>query len=121
MNSQSEKVKGAEKIFNMVLPTIYPMITKVEIERTPELFRMGNSDYTVSIYTDLPNTITDKDYWENEYWFKDGGSDGILLDYHYMNDVIIPQLLKYVGMTDREFSRDVELYNVDGGHILSTR
>jgi len=121
MDNQSEKVKGAEKAFNMILPTIYPMITKVEIERTPELFRMGNPDYTVAIYTDLPSTITDEDYWDNEYWFKDGGSDGILLDYHYMNDVIIPQLLKYVGMDDMNFSRNVEIYNIDGQHILSTK
>lgn len=117
MNSLTERVEIVEKILNSLLPKMYPIITKVEVEIMPELFRMGNADYTVSIYTTLPTTIKGGDnYWDSENWETDE-----VFDYPYLNDVVIPQLLKYVGFTDERFSRELEIYDVEGNHIASTK
>jgi hypothetical protein len=117
MNSPTERAEMIEKILNTLLPGIYPIITKVEVERMSELFRMGNPDYTVSIYTTLPNTIKGGDnYWDRENWKTDE-----VFDYPWLNDVDIPQILKYVGITDNEFSRELEIYDVEGNHIASTK
>ena len=110
MNNIDRKISGVEKLLNQVLPTIYPYITDVKIvKQDNELF----PDYDLIIHTNLPNTVTKDDFWDNEYW-----ETHPLFDYHYMNDVIIPELLEYFSITDMDFLRVINIYNIDGELIV---
>jgi hypothetical protein len=106
MNNIDRKISGVEKLFNEVLPTIYPQITNIEIVKK---YTNEYPDYDLIIDTDLPNTVTKDDYWDNEFW-----ETNQMFDYHYMNDVIIPELLEYFSITDRQFERTLRIYNIDG-------
>lgn len=111
MSNIDRKISGVEKLLNQVLPTIYPYITDVKIvKQDNELF----PDYDLIIQTNLPNTVTKVDYWDNKYW-----ETHPLFDYHYMNDVIIPELLEYFSITDRQFERTLRIYNIDGRLVIT--
>lgn len=110
MSNIDRKISGVEKLFKQVLPTIYPNITDVKIvKQDNELF----PDYNLIIQTNLPNTVTEDDFWDNKYW-----ETHPLFDYHYMNDVIIPELLEYFSITDMDFLRVINIYNIDGELIV---
>ena len=112
MNNIDRKISGVEKLFRQILPTIYPDITEINIvKQDNELF----PDYDLIIHTNLPNTVTKDDFWDNEYW-----ETNQLFDYHYMNDVIIPELLEYFSIKDAEFDRRVKIYNIINGLIITT-
>lgn len=111
MSNIDRKISGVEKLFKQVLPTIYPNITDVKIvKQDNELF----PDYNLIIQTNLPNTVTEDDFWDNKYW-----ETHPLFDYHYMNDVIIPELLEYFSITDRQFERTLRIYNIDGRLVIT--
>ena len=112
MNNIDRKISGVEKLFNEVLPTIYPQITNIEIVKK---YTNEYPDYDLIIDTDLPNTVTKDDYWDNEFW-----ETNQMFDYHYMNDVIMPELLEYFSIKDVEFDRRVKIYNVDKELIITT-
>lgn len=121
MKNEKKVISAINKLFNSVLPTIYPMITSVEVVENPPQDKMSGEDYTVMVNTTIPNTVTAENYWEWENWFSDeSNNDGVVLDYLWMNDIIIPDLLKYVSLTDIGFSRNVEVYNIDGELIVTT-
>ena len=112
MGNIDRKISGVEKLFRQILPTIYPDITEINIvKQDNELF----PDYDLIIHTNLPNTVTKDDFWDNEYW-----ETNQLFDYHYMNDVVMPELLEYFSIKDREFNRLVHIYNKDNKHIISS-
>jgi hypothetical protein len=111
MNNIDRKISGVEKLFNEVLPTIYPQITNIEIVKK---YTNEYPDYDLIIDTDLPNTVTKDDYWDNEFW-----ETNQMFDYHYMNDVIMPELLEYFSIKDAEFDRQVKIYNVDKELIIT--
>jgi len=111
MNNIDRKISGAEKLFNEVLPTIYPQITNIEIVKK---YTNEYPDYDLIIDTDLPNTVTKDDYWDNEFW-----ETNQMFNYHYMNDVIMPELLEYFSIKDAEFDRRVKIYNVDKELIIT--
>ncbi len=112
MNTIDNKIKGVEKLFNKILPTIYPQITNIRIEK-------NNNDkevyYDIIIETNIPNTVTQYNYWDTEFW-----DTNQMFDYHYMNDVVMPELLEYFSIKDREFNRLVHIYNKDNKHIISS-
>ena len=116
MKLSETQLNAVEKLFNNVLLKIYPMVNNIDIER-PLLD--GDDEYIVNFYTSIPETVTEKNYWEEHHWFNEYG-EGILFDFHYMNDVIIPKFLKYFGISDRNFNREIRVYNINGGLILST-
>ena len=111
MNNIDRKISGVEKLFNEVLPTIYPQITNREIVKK---YTNKYPDYDIIIDTNLPNTVTKDDYWDNEFW-----ETNQMFDYHYMNDVIMPELLEYFSIKDAEFDRQVKIYNVDKELIIT--
>jgi hypothetical protein len=111
MNNIDRKISGVEKLFNEILPTIYPQITNIEIVKK---YTNEYPDYDLIIDTDLPNTVTKDDYWDNEFW-----ETNQMFDYHYMNDVIMPELLEYFSIKDAEFDRQVKIYNVDKELIIT--
>ena len=111
MNNIDRKISGVEKLFNEILPTIYPQITNIEIVKK---YTNEYPDYDLIIDTDLPNTVTKDDYWDNEFW-----ETNQMFDYHYMNDVIMPELLEYFSIKDAEFDRRVKIYNVDKELIIT--
>jgi hypothetical protein len=111
MNNIDRKISGVEKLFNEVLPTIYPQITNIEIVKK---YTNEYPDYDIIIDTNLPNTVTEDDYWDNEFW-----ETNQMFDYHYMNDVIMPELLEYFSIKDAEFDRQVKIYNVDKELIIT--
>ena len=111
MNNIDRKISGVEKLFNEVLPTIYPQITNIEIVKK---YTNEYPDYDIIIDTNLPNTVTKDDYWDNEFW-----ETNQMFDYHYMNDVIMPELLEYFSIKDAEFDRQVKIYNVDKELIIT--
>ena len=111
MNNIDRKISGVEKLFNEVLPTIYPQITNIEIVKK---YTNEYPDYDLIIDTDLPNTVTKDDYWDNEFW-----ETNQMFDYHYMNDVIMPELLEYFSIKDAEFDRRVKIYNIDKELIIT--
>ncbi len=111
MNNIDRKISGVEKLFNEVLPTIYPQITNIEIVKK---YTNKYPDYDIIIDTNLPNTVTEDDYWDNEFW-----ETNQMFDYHYMNDVIMPELLEYFSIKDAEFDRQVKIYNVDKELIIT--
>ena len=113
MSSIDRKISGVEKLFKQILPTIYPNITDIDIEEKFDSDQ--DSLFYLNINTDLPNTVTKDNFWDNEYWETHN-----LFDYHYMNDVIIPELLEYFSITNREFLRIVRIYNADGELIIYT-
>jgi hypothetical protein len=121
MSNIDRKLIGVEKLFNEILPTIYPHITNIEIVKK---YTNEYPDYDLIIDTDLPNTITKDDYWDNEFWrtknFERTANRYHLFDYHYMNDVIIPELLEYFSIKDAEFDRQVKIYNIDKELIITT-
>ena len=113
MNNIDRKISGVEKLFNEVLPTIYPHITNIQIlKNDTDGYRYP--EYDLIIDTDLPNTITKDEYWDNEFW-----ETNQMFDYHYMNDVIMPELLEYFSIKDAEFDRRVKIYNVDKELIIT--
>jgi hypothetical protein len=112
MNNIDRKISGVEKLFNEVLPTIYPQITNIEIVKK---YTNEYPDYDLIIDTDLPNTVTKDDYWDNEFW-----ETNQMFDYHYMNDVIMPELLEYFSIKDAEFDRQIKIYNIINGLIITT-
>ena len=116
MYLETNQLNAIEKLFDKILLKIYPMINNIDIERP---FMDGNDKYIMNFHTSLPETVTKKNYWESNHWFNEYG-DGILFDYAYMNDVIIPKLLKYFNLTDRGFNREIRIYNINGDLILST-
>ena len=122
MSNIDRKLIGVEKLFNEVLPTIYPHITNIKISKN-DTDGYRYPDYDLIIDTDLPNTITKDDYWDNEFWstknFERTANRYHLFDYHYMNDVIIPELLEYFSIKDAEFDRRVKIYNVDKELIIT--
>ena len=111
MNNIDRKISGVEKLFNEILPTIYPQITNIEIVKK---YTNEYPDYDLIIDTNLPNTVTKDDYWDNEFW-----ETNQMFDYHYMNDVIMPELLEYFSIKDAEFDRQVKIYNVDKELIIT--
>ena len=111
MNNIDRKISGVEKLFNEILPTIYPQITNIEIVKK---YTNEYPDYDLIIDTDLPNTVTKDDYWDNEFW-----ETNQMFDYHYMNDVIMPELLEYFSIKDAEFDRQVKIYNIDKELIIT--
>ena len=111
MNNIDRKISGVEKLFNEILPTIYPQITNIEIVKK---YTNEYPDYDIIIDTNLPNTVTKDDYWDNEFW-----ETNQMFDYHYMNDVIMPELLEYFSIKDAEFDRQVKIYNVDKELIIT--
>jgi hypothetical protein len=123
MSNIDRKLIGVEKLFNEVLPTIYPHITNIKISKN-DTDGYRYPDYDLIIDTDLPNTITKDDYWDNEFWstknFERTANRYHLFDYHYMNDVIMPELLEYFSIKDAEFDRRVKIYNVDKELIITT-
>ena len=112
MNNIDRKISGVEKLFNEILPTIYPHITNIEIVKK---YTNEYPDYDIIIDTNLPNTVTEDDYWDNEFW-----ETNQMFDYHYMNDVIMPELLEYFSIKDVEFDRRVKIYNIINGLIITT-
>ena len=112
MNNIDRKISGVEKLFNEVLPTIYPQITNIEIVKK---YTNEYPDYDLIIDTNLPNTVTKDDYWDNEFW-----ETNQMFDYHYMNDVIMPELLEYFSIKDAEFDRQIKIYNIINGLIITT-
>jgi hypothetical protein len=112
MNNIDRKISGVEKLFNEVLPTIYPQITNIEIVKK---YTNEYPDYDIIIDTNLPNTVTEDDYWDNEFW-----ETNQMFDYHYMNDVIMPELLEYFSIKDAEFDRQIKIYNIINGLIITT-
>ena len=113
MSNIERKISGVEKLFNNILPTIYPHITNIQIlKNDTDGYRYP--EYDLIIDTDLPNTVTKNDYWDNEFW-----ETNQLFDYHYMNDVIMPELLEYFSIKDAEFDRRVKIYNVDKELIIT--
>ena len=123
MSNIDRKLIGVEKLFNEVLPRIYPHITNIKISKN-DTDGYRYPDYDLIIDTDLPNTITKDDYWDNEFWstknFERTANRYHLFDYHYMNDVIIPELLEYFSIKDSEFYRRVKIYNIDKELIITT-
>jgi len=119
MNNIDRKISGVEKLFNEVLPTIYPQITNIKIVNLSSIVKKYPTneypDYDLIIDTDLPNTVTKDDYWDNEFW-----ETNQMFDYHYMNDVIMPELLEYFSIKDAEFDRRVKIYNIINGLIITT-
>ena len=114
MSNIERKISGVEKLFNNILPTIYPHITNIQIlKNDTDGYRYP--EYDLIIDTDLPNTVTKNDYWDNEFW-----ETNQLFDYHYMNDVIMPELLEYFSIKDAEFDRRVKIYNIDKELIITT-
>ena len=114
MSNIERKISGVEKLFNNILPTIYPHITNIQIlKNDTDGYRYP--EYDLIIDTDLPNTITKDEYWDNEFW-----ETNQLFDYHYMNDVIMPELLEYFSIKDAEFDRRVKIYNIDKELIITT-
>jgi len=114
MNNIDRKISGVEKLFNEILPTIYPHITNIQIlKNDTDGYRYP--EYDLIIDTDLPNTVTKDEYWDNEFW-----ETNQMFDYHYMNDVIMPELLEYFSIKDAEFDRRVKIYNVDKELIITT-
>jgi len=113
MSNLDRKISGVEKLFKQILPRIYPNITDIDIEE--KIDPDHDSIFYLNINTDLPNTVTKNNFWDNEYW-----ETNQMFDYHYMNDVIIPELLEYFSITDREFLRIVRIYNADGELIIYT-
>jgi hypothetical protein len=113
MSNIERKISGVEKLFNNILPTIYPHITNIQIlKNDTDGYRYP--EYDLIIDTDLPNTVTKNDYWDNEFW-----ETNQMFDYHYMNDVIMPELLEYFSIKDAEFDRRVKIYNVDKELIIT--
>ena len=113
MSNIERKISGVEKLFNNILPTIYPHITNIQIlKNDTDGYRYP--EYDLIIDTDLPNTVTKDEYWDNEFW-----ETNQMFDYHYMNDVIIPELLEYFSIKDAEFDRRVKIYNVDKELIIT--
>ena len=113
MSNIDRKISGVEKLFNNILPTIYPHITNIQIlKNDTDGYRYP--EYDLIIDTDLPNTITKDEYWDNEFW-----ETNQMFDYHYMNDVIMPELLEYFSIKDAEFDRRVKIYNVDKELIIT--
>jgi len=109
MSNIERRISGVEKLFKQILPTIYPNITDIKIvKQDNELF----PDYDLIIQTNLP--VTMDNFWDNKYW-----ETNQLFDYHYMNDVIIPELLEYFSITDREFERTLRIYNIDGRLVVA--
>jgi len=114
MSNIERKISGVEKLFNNILPTIYPHITNIQIlKNDTDGYRYP--EYDLIIDTDLPNTVTKDEYWDNEFW-----ETNQLFDYHYMNDVIMPELLEYFSIKDAEFDRRVKIYNIDKELIITT-
>ena len=107
-----------EKLFKQILPTIYPNITDIDIEE--KIDPDHDSIFYLNINTDLPNTVTRDNYWDNEFWSTSTSSRYHLFDYHYMNDVIIPEVLEYFSLKDSEFYRRVKIYNIDNELIITT-
>jgi len=113
MSNIDRKISGVEKLFNNILPTIYPHITNIQIlKNDTDGYRYP--EYDLIIDTDLPNTVTKDEYWDNEFW-----ETNQLFDYHYMNDVIMPELLEYFSIKDAEFDRRVKIYNIDKELIIT--
>jgi hypothetical protein len=113
MSNIDRKISGVEKLFNNILPTIYPHITNIQIlKNDTDGYRYP--EYDLIIDTDLPNTITKDEYWDNEFW-----ETNQMFDYHYMNDVIMPELLEYFSIKDAEFDRRVKIYNIDKELIIT--
>ena len=114
MGNIDRKISGVEKLFNNILPTIYPHITNIQIlKNDTDGYRYP--EYDLIIDTDLPNTVTKDEYWDNEFW-----ETNQMFDYHYMNDVIMPELLEYFSIKDAEFDRRVKIYNIDKELIITT-
>ena len=113
MSNIDRKISGVEKLFKQILPRIYPNITDIDIEE--KIDPDHDSIFYLNINTDLPNTVTKNNFWDNEYW-----ETNQMFDYHYMNDVIIPELLEYFSIKNREFLRIVRIYNADGELIIYT-
>ena len=118
MSNLDRKISGVEKLFKQILPRIYPNITDIDIEE--KIDPDHDSIFYLNINTDLPNTVTRDNYWDNEFWSTSTSNRYHMFDYHYMNDVIIPELLEYFSITDREFLRIVRIYNADGELIIYT-
>lgn len=113
MSNIERKISGVEKLFNNILPTIYPHITNIQIlKNDTDGYRYP--EYDLIIDTDLPNTVTKDEYWDNEFW-----ETNQLFDYHYMNDVVMPELLEYFSIKDAEFDRRVKIYNIDKELIIT--
>lgn len=122
MNNIDKKLTGVEKLLNRILPTIYQNITDVKIDRNYDISDSHLYDdipqYNLNIYTNLPNTLTKNDYWDNAVW--ETNENSYVLDYHYLNDVHVPELIEYFSIKDAEFDRNVKIYNIDNELILST-
>jgi len=114
----SAQKNGLEKLLNTILTEIYyPVLTEVELSERPEIFNSWEApDYTITLHTTIPEAVTNRTFWYTKYW----DEVGLVLDYEYINDVHIPEILDYFNISDREFNREVEVINKNGDVIVST-
>lgn len=115
MYLENNKLNAIEKFLNKMLSKTYPMITHIDIGN-PFL----NGEYILNIYTSIPETVTLENYWVNDYWYDKDGGNNVVLDFHWMNDVILPKLLKYFGLTDLSFNREIRIFNIKGDLVIIT-
>jgi len=119
MELSSAEKKGLEKLLNIILTEIYhPILTKVELSERPEIFNSWEApDYTITLHTTIPEGVTERNFWQTKYW----DEVGLVLDFAYINDVHIPEILNYFNISDRDLEREIEIKNINGDVILQGR
>lgn len=109
-NISPKIVELMEKMLNQLMPRIYPVIRLIEIEgpKTKNFGWITYLNYTVNVYTTIPEEITMDDYWVSDY------SD---MDFSYFGTHYIDEILGYFNLRPDEFYRSVLVYNINNDLI----
>ena len=109
--SKETKTKSLEILANKILPEIYPVITDIKIKGPMKRYiglTVTNNFYKIEVYTTIPEDVTRENYWDSEY------GD---MDFTYMNDYHIKDLLKYLSINPDYFHSEIVVYDINGNTI----
>lgn len=110
-SSKETKTKSLEILANKILPEIYPVITDIQIKGPMKRYiglTVTNNFYKIEVYTTIPEDVTRENYWDSEY------GD---MDFAYMNDYHIKDLLKYLSINTEYFHSEIVVYDINGDMI----
>jgi len=101
-----KKIELLEKMLNQLIPKIYPVIRYIKIDGPKKrMFTwVPYLSYDINVYTTIPEYITKDDYWTSDYR---------KMDFSYMGAYHIDEMLKYLGLEQFDFYRQIFVYNIN--------
>jgi hypothetical protein len=111
MSDVSKRLGLIENLLNILVSRIYPVIRYINVSGpTQQKSYLGKTVnvYRINVYTTIPSNIDMENYWTSEY------AD---MDFGWMGDHYVDEILTYVGINREDFIREIFVYGDDDNFI----